>query len=124
MDELLTEELAVRRLQEKMDDAFRAAMQRTINAGEETTPTVVSKNPALEIRRLSRLSPTRTGACDRAPVACAVPVIRWGVSVSSDKLRQSARCTACGHKGATIQHPGWVVNISASCRSRPSASSE
>jgi hypothetical protein len=35
MDELLTEELAVRRLQEKMDDAFRAAMQRTINAGEE-----------------------------------------------------------------------------------------
>jgi hypothetical protein len=27
--------------------------------------------------------------------------------VSSDKLRQCARCTACGHKGATIQHPGW-----------------
>jgi hypothetical protein len=22
-------------------------------------------------------------------------------------LRQRARCTACGNKGATIQHPGW-----------------
>jgi hypothetical protein len=43
MDELLTEERTVRRLQEKMDDAFRAAMQRAINAGEENAPTVVSR---------------------------------------------------------------------------------
>ncbi|MGO9399877.1 MAG: hypothetical protein ACLP19_18835 [Xanthobacteraceae bacterium] len=42
-----------------------------------------------------------------APLACAVPVIRWGADASSDKLRQCARCTACGSKGATIQHPGW-----------------
>jgi hypothetical protein len=40
-----------------------------------------------------------------APLACAVPVILWGVAESSDKLRRCARCTACGHKGATIQHP-------------------
>jgi hypothetical protein len=53
MDELVIEELAVRAIQEKMDDAFRAAMQRAINAGDENTPTVVSKKPALEIRRLS-----------------------------------------------------------------------
>jgi hypothetical protein len=46
MEELLIEERAVRRLQEKMDDAFRAAMQRAINAGEETTPTEVSKKPS------------------------------------------------------------------------------
>jgi hypothetical protein len=45
VDELITEERTVRRLQEKMDDAFCAAMQRAINAGEETTPTVVSKKP-------------------------------------------------------------------------------
>jgi hypothetical protein len=45
MDELVVEERAVRRLQEKMDDAFRAAMQRAINAGAENTPTVVSKTP-------------------------------------------------------------------------------
>jgi hypothetical protein len=36
-----------------------------------------------------------------------VPLIRWGATTSSDKLRQCARCTACGHKGATIQHPRW-----------------
>jgi hypothetical protein len=28
-----------------MDDAFRAAMQRAINAGEAVTQTVVSKKP-------------------------------------------------------------------------------
>ena len=45
MDELAIEELSVRAIQEKMDEAFRAAMQRAINAGEENTPTVVSKKP-------------------------------------------------------------------------------
>jgi hypothetical protein len=49
--------------------------------------------------------------CDRcqhkAPFACAVAVIRWGANETSDRLRQCARCTACGHKGATLQHPGW-----------------
>jgi hypothetical protein len=30
---------------------------------------------------------------------------------SSDKLRRCARCTACGHKGATIQHPGWGGDV-------------
>ena len=39
-------------------------------------------------------------------MANAVLVIRWGAEVSSDKLRRRARCTACGHNGATIQHPG------------------
>jgi hypothetical protein len=37
-----------------------------------------------------------------------VPVIRWGAGASSDVLRWRARCTACGNKGATIQHPGWA----------------
>jgi hypothetical protein len=45
MDELLAEERAVRRLQEKMDDAFRAALQKAINAGDENALTVVSKKP-------------------------------------------------------------------------------
>jgi hypothetical protein len=52
--------------------------------------------------------------CERcqhhAPLACAVPVIRWGPNVSSDRLRQRARCSACGSRGATIQHPGWAGN--------------
>ena len=45
MEELHLEELSLRMTQEKMDDAFRTAMQRAIDAGEEKTPTVVSKKP-------------------------------------------------------------------------------
>ena len=33
---------------------------------------------------------------------------RFGADASSDVIRQSARCTACGHKGATLQHPSWA----------------
>jgi hypothetical protein len=43
-----------------------------------------------------------------APIAFAPLVIRWGADASSDKLRRSARCTVCGTKGATLQHPGWA----------------
>lgn len=32
-------------------------------------------------------------------------VIRWGADASSDVLRRCARCTVCGHKGATLMHP-------------------
>jgi hypothetical protein len=31
-------------------------------------------------------------------------------NASSDVLRQRTRCTACGHRGATLQHPGWGGN--------------
>ena len=37
-----------------------------------------------------------------------------GAHVSSDKLRRSARCTVCGHKGATV-HPRRESTL-ASCR--------
>ena len=45
MDELHLDELSLPMTQEKMDEAFRTAMQRAIDAGEEKTPTVVSKKP-------------------------------------------------------------------------------
>jgi hypothetical protein len=45
MDELQLEERSIRRNQEKMDEAFCAAMQGAINAGIEHTPTVVSRQP-------------------------------------------------------------------------------
>src|SRR3954454_9261077 len=35
-------------------------------------------------------------------LALAPYVIRWGATASSDVLRRSARCTVCGHKGATL----------------------
>jgi hypothetical protein len=41
-------------------------------------------------------------------MAFAPLVIRWGENTSSDKLRRSARCTVCGTKGATLQHPSWT----------------
>ena len=34
---------------------------------------------------------------------------------SRDKLRRCARWAACGHKGATLQHPGWVEPMSTFC---------
>jgi hypothetical protein len=46
MDELLFEELSLRRTQEKMNDAFCDALQRAINAGAEKAPSVVSKQPS------------------------------------------------------------------------------
>ena len=53
--------------------------------------------------------------CDKclhhAPVAFVPLMIRWGSDASSDKLRRCARCAVCGHKGATLQHPGWVDTV-------------
>ena len=43
-----------------------------------------------------------------APMALVPLIIRWGAETSSDQLRQRARCTKCGHRGATLQHPGWA----------------
>jgi hypothetical protein len=63
---------------------------------------------------LQRATPWLWMHCARcqhqAPFACAVAVIRWGAGASSDVLRHRARCTACGAKGATLQHPNWAGN--------------
>jgi hypothetical protein len=43
-----------------------------------------------------------------APMALTPLIIRWGRDASSDRLRRSAKCKRCGHKGATLQHPSWA----------------
>jgi hypothetical protein len=43
-------------------------------------------------------------------MALAPLIIRWGPDTSGDTLRLCARCSRCGHKGATLKHPGWVGN--------------
>jgi hypothetical protein len=43
-------------------------------------------------------------------MAFAAPVILWGANAPSDKLRQCARCTGCGSKGAKLKHPTWGGN--------------
>lgn len=69
-----------------------------------------NKRPTLG--ELQRSYPWCWLSCDRCqhytPVAYAPFVIRWGADASSDLLRQRARCTACGHKGASLQHPSWM----------------
>jgi hypothetical protein len=42
---------------------------------------------------------------------CAVLVIWWGAKMSSDKLRHCARCSACGHKGATQSQSGVFGDV-------------
>ncbi|HEY2533440.1 MAG TPA: hypothetical protein VGJ20_36835 [Xanthobacteraceae bacterium] len=49
--------------------------------------------------------------CERcshyAPMAFAAPVILWGADAPGDVLRECARCTACGSRGASLKHPTW-----------------
>jgi hypothetical protein len=55
----------------------------------------------------------RHGCWHSAPMALVPLIIRWGFGVSSNELRRCARCTKCGHKGATLTLPsagperGW-----------------
>jgi len=59
--------------------------------------------------------------CERcqhhAPLACAVAVIRWCTDVSSDRLRQRARCSSCGRKVRRSSIPAGAAMTWASCRS-------
>ena len=42
------------------------------------------------------------------PMTYAPLIIRWGADASSDVLRECAKCSRCGYKGATLQHPSWA----------------
>ena len=70
--------------------------------------------PRPTLGELQRTTPWVWLWCERcqhhAPLACAIAVILWGPNAPSDKLRAGARCTSCGSKGATLQHPGWAGN--------------
>ena len=67
--------------------------------------------PRPTLGQLQKTTPWVWLWCERcqhhAPLACAVAVIRWGPGASSDRLRERSRCTACGTKGARLQHPNW-----------------
>jgi hypothetical protein len=69
-----------------------------------------STGAATTLGDLQRATPWVWLNCEKcphhAPLAYAVPVIRRGAVASSDVPRQRARCTARGHKSATVQHPG------------------
>jgi len=67
--------------------------------------------PIATLTDLRRVTPWLWVYCERcqhrSPAAIVPLMIRWGADASSDMLRQSARCTQCGGRGATIQLPGW-----------------
>jgi hypothetical protein len=44
----------------------------------------------------------------RRPMALTPLIIRWIAEGSSDLLRRHTRCTRCGRRGATLQHPSWI----------------
>ncbi len=52
---------------------------------------------------------------------CAAPVIQWGPETSSDKLRQCARCIACGNKGQPSGIQAGAAPILGCCLFRPPA---
>ena len=62
--------------------------------------------PTLGSYRIPRIGFGSGVANTTPPLACAVAVIRWGADASSGVLRERARCTHRGHKGATVHHPG------------------
>lgn len=68
--------------------------------------------PAPTLADLRRSAPwlwvnCAAGCGHHRPVALAPFIIRYGAEASSDILRRAARCSACGRKGATLQHPSW-----------------
>jgi hypothetical protein len=83
-------------------------------AAKRQHPATMQPGPIPTLGDLQRATPWVWLWCERCqhhtPLACAVAVIRWGAGTSSDRLRQRARCSSCGSKGATIQHPGWGGN--------------
>jgi len=68
--------------------------------------------PAPTLEQLRRGHPWCWVVCERClhrrPVAFVPLIIRWGPDASSNLIRRSARCTECGGKGATLQHPSWA----------------
>lgn len=73
-------------------------------------------SPVPTLGQLRRESPWLrmfcAGGCGHhRPVALAPFIIRWGADASSAVLRRTARCSVCGHKGATLQHPSWVNSL-------------
>ena len=78
------------------------------------------RNPAGPVPTLAELHNTTRWVwlycgnykCNRKRAATlAQLVIRWGPDESSDRLRRSIKCTACGHKGVLIYLPSWENTV-------------
>jgi putative SOS response-associated peptidase YedK len=56
----------------------------------------------------------RPGCGHFAAVPLTPLIVRWGPDATLERLRRAARCTRCGHLGATTQlnNAGWPANLS------------
>jgi hypothetical protein len=82
----------------QLETTQRNVVQRSPQASiahqrEEVVPQLV----VADLRELSEAEANRS---------CPF-IIRWGADTSSNMLRSSARCSHCGRKGASLQHPSW-----------------
>jgi hypothetical protein len=50
---------------------------------------------------------TRWGCGHKAVMATAPLIIRWGPDDWREMTRPTLRCSACGHRGVTLQLPSW-----------------
>jgi hypothetical protein len=89
-----------------LQDAARWRATRPARSNGKSLP---GTRPTLgELQRTSSWWWIHCARCPHfAAMAFAAPVILWGADAPGDVLRQCARCTACGNRGASLLHPGW-----------------
>ena len=56
------------------------------------------------VRRKDVREEAIAGSLDAAPE----DYLRWIVEAQNEEVKASARCSRCGRKGATLQHPSWA----------------
>jgi hypothetical protein len=73
------------------------------------------RTPPGRIATLGQIARDTSWVWARCPNPClheaAIPLApiigRFGANASSDRLRNALHCTACGRRGALLQHPSW-----------------
>ena len=114
MDELVIEEMSIRAVQEKMDEAFRCCDANSINAGEEHAATVVSKKPGTRNRGLYRSDSrsdqrsftirNRRSGRRVPPLLLGLPLQLWAGSRGS----RSGEIVACRCSGELLRTRGTM----------------
>jgi hypothetical protein len=83
----------------------------TQRASVECRPMNRKPGPRQTLGDLHRATPWLWLHCEKcqhkAPIACAVPVIRWGAERRPTCCGSAPVALPAGHRGATLQHPGW-----------------
>lgn len=75
-------------------------------------PLQVQAHPAGDARRSAALDAVGLALLRTLPASFSARLCRGrdqvGAGASTEVLRERARCTACGRRGAALQHPSWA----------------